>query len=147
MNALTISYLFSNLQFYQAQYLSILQNAEQYFTPVEDAYIHVWPAARQPLYLGDLLQLWLSDKWIVNTKKTPLINTILRDKNKPVTEFDRYVFKLEGNLFTGRHAAQAWSIHASQCETLNVGSLFQFYCIFKSLNRPKPQAKSLQQPV
>lgn len=147
MNALTISHLFSNLQSYQAQYLSILQNAEQYFTPVEDAYIHVWPAARQPLYLGDLLQLWLSDKWIVNTEKSPLINTILRDKNKPVTEFDRYVFKLEGNLFTGRHAAQAWSIHASQCETLNVGSLFQFYCIFKSLNRPKPQAKPLQQPV
>jgi hypothetical protein len=147
MNALTISYLFSNLQFYQAQYLSILQNAEQYFTPVEDAYIHVWPAARQPLYLGDLLQLWLGDKWIVNTKKTPLINTVLRDKNKPVTEFDSYVYKLEGNLFTGRYAAQAWSIQASQCETLNVGSLFQFYCIFKSLNRPKPQAKPLQQPV
>lgn len=147
MNALTISHLFSNLQSYQDQYLSILQNAEQYFTPVEDAYIHVWPAARQPLYLGDLLQLWLSDKWIVNTKKAPLINTVLRDKAKPAPEFDRYVFCLQGNLLTGQNAAQAWSIQGSQREAFNLEGLFQFYCIFKSLNRPKPQIKPLPQLI
>ena len=59
MNALTISDIFSNLEYYKEQYLAILAHPEQYFTPVAHAYVQVWPLAKEQLYLGDLLQLWL----------------------------------------------------------------------------------------
>lgn len=139
MNTLTISHLFSNLQNYKDQYLSILNHPEQYFIPVTDAYVDIWPVGKEQLYLGDLLQLWLGEKWIVNAEKAPLINTILRDKTKAEPAFNRYVFCLQGNLLTSKNTAQAWSVDASQSEALNIESLFQYYCVFKSLTRPQGQ--------
>ena len=56
MNTLTIAHLFLNLQSYKDQYLTILENPEQYFVPVADAYINIWPVGKEQLYLGDLLQ-------------------------------------------------------------------------------------------
>ena len=147
MNTLTISHLFSNLQSYQDQYLTILNHPEQYYTPVEDAYVHIWPAAKQPLYLGDLLQLWLAEKWIVNTEKEPLINTVLRDKTQANPQFNQYVYAIEGNLLTGKNAAHARSAQSAGQSALNVGALFQFYCVWKSLNRPQIQHKTYQQVV
>jgi hypothetical protein len=67
MNTLTISDIFANLADYQDQYLSIISNPEQYYTPVESAYIDVWPVGYTGLYLGDLLQLWFSERWLVNS--------------------------------------------------------------------------------
>ena len=67
MNTLTISDIFANLADYQDQYLSIISNPEQYYTPVESAYIDVWPVGCTDLYLGDLLQLWFSERWLVNS--------------------------------------------------------------------------------
>ena len=67
MNTLNISDIFSQFSYYQEHYLSILSTPEQYYTAVEGAYIHVWPLAPQDLYLGDLLQLWFSEKWLINT--------------------------------------------------------------------------------
>lgn len=143
MNTLTIAHLFLNLQSYKDQYLTILENPEQYFVPIADAYINIWPVGKEQLYLGDLLQLWLGEKWIVNTKKAPLINTILRDQTKAVPEFDRYVFSLQGNLLTSQNSAQAWSIDASESEALSIESLFHYYCVFKSLSRPQTSASFL----
>ena len=67
MNTLTISQIFENFSFYQENYLSILQDSEQYFIQVEQAYLDVWPFTEKKLYLGDLLQLWFSEKWLINT--------------------------------------------------------------------------------
>ena len=50
MNTLTISDIFANLATYQDQYLSIISNPEQYYTPVESAYIDVWPVGCVDLY-------------------------------------------------------------------------------------------------
>jgi len=147
MNTLTISQLQSNFQVYQDQYLSIVNDPEQYYTPVENAYVHVWPVAKQPLYLGDLLQLWLGDKWIVNTEKAPLINSILRSKTDEQHQFDRYVFAIEGNLLTGHNEAQAWVSDAASVEALSVNSLFQFYCVLKSLKRPQDKCKPFDKVV
>ena len=66
MNTLTISDIFANLADYQDQYLFIISNPEQYYTPVELAYIDVWPVGYTDLYVGDLLQLWFSERWLVN---------------------------------------------------------------------------------
>ena len=66
MHTLTIAEIFSNFSFYQNHYISIIQDPERYQTAVEDACIQVWPVGTQPLYLGDLLQLWCSDKWLIN---------------------------------------------------------------------------------
>ena len=147
MNALTVPHIFSNLEYYKEHYLSILEQPEQYFTSVAHAYVQVWPLAKEQLYLGDLLQLWLGDKWVVNLEKQPLINTVLREKAKQVPEFDRYVYALQGSLLTGKNAAQAWSSHAGQSAELSVGSLFQYYCVFKSLARPQAQKSALNKAV
>lgn len=147
MNTLTISHLLSNLQSYQDQYLTILNDPEQYFTPLENAYVHIWPEAKQSLYLGDLLQLWLGDKWIINAQKAPLINTILRDKTKADPRFDQYVYAIQGSLLTGKNTAQAWSIHDAQSAELSIHALFQFYCVWKSLNRPQILRNTFQQVV
>ncbi|OTG91951.1 hypothetical protein [Acinetobacter sp. ANC 3813] len=147
MNTLTISHLFSNLQAYQDQYLSIVNDPAQYYTPVENAYVKIWPAAKQPLYLGDLLQLWLAEKWIINAEKEPLINTILREKTQANPQLNQYVYAIEGNLLTGKNSAQAWSADLADKATLNVSALFQFYCVWKSLNRPQIQHKNYQQVV
>ena len=65
MNTLTIPQIFSQLSFYQDHYLDIIQDSAQYFTPVAGAEIRLWPLATKQLYLGDLLQLWFAEKWLV----------------------------------------------------------------------------------
>ena len=49
MNTLTISQIFENLSFYQDNYLSILQNPEQYYVEVEHASIDVWPFSEKKI--------------------------------------------------------------------------------------------------
>lgn len=60
MKTLTVASIFSNFDFYQRNYLNILNQPESYYTPVEDAWIDAFPFKKQDLYLGDLLQLWFS---------------------------------------------------------------------------------------
>ena len=67
MQTLTIAEIFSDFSFYQDHYLSIIAQPEQYFTPVQGVFIQVWPVGTQPLYLGDLLQLWFSEKWLIQS--------------------------------------------------------------------------------
>jgi hypothetical protein len=136
MNTLTISQLFSNLSFYKENYLSIIKNAEQYYTPVDGAYVQVWPLAKQQLFLGDLLQLWFSDKWSVDEEKRVLINTILRDKSLDQAEQDLFVYEVNGSSLTGLDESKAWSVRANKAVDISVGTIFQFYCVFKSLSRP-----------
>ncbi len=47
MTTLTISQIFEKFSFYQENYLSILQNPEQYHIEVEQAYLDVWPFLRK----------------------------------------------------------------------------------------------------
>lgn len=43
MKTLTVASIFSNLDFYQRNYLNILNQPESYYTPVEDAWIDAFP--------------------------------------------------------------------------------------------------------
>ena len=69
MNTLTIPQIFSQLSFYQDHYLEIIQDSAQYFTLVAGAEIRLWPLATKQLYLGDLLQLWFAEKWLVEKER------------------------------------------------------------------------------
>ncbi|MCG9241134.1 hypothetical protein ACLDXR_10580 [Acinetobacter baumannii] len=43
MKTLTVASIFSNFDFYQRNYLNILNQPESYYTPVEDAWIDAFP--------------------------------------------------------------------------------------------------------
>ena len=143
MNTLTIRQIFSNLHYYQDQYLTIVNDADLYFTLVEDANIQVWPLGNHQVYLGDLLQLWFGDKWILNEKAKPLINSILREKSDISSEFNHYIFSIEGSTLTGKNQVKAWSIEKKEIITLNVDNLFQFYCVFKVCKRPAIKSQEI----
>ena len=69
MNTLSIPQIFSQLAYYQENYLQIIADPAQYYIPVKDAHITLWPLAQKSLYLGDLLQLWFAEKWLVETER------------------------------------------------------------------------------
>lgn len=147
MNTLTITQIFQNFTAYQAQYLDIITQAELYFTEVEGAAIHLWPLKSQPLYLGDLLQLWLADKWIEHLGYKPLINTILKAQSQINANQDHYVYAIEANLLTGRNHSLSWSKPLGENQALDLTSALQYYCIFKSLKRPKLPTTSFHSVV
>lgn len=136
MNTLTISQIFSNFSFYKESYLSIIKNADQYYVPVEGAEVQIWPLTSHQLFLGDLLQLWFANKWTVDNKKKLLINTILRDKTLASVEQDLFVYEIKGSSITGQDSSKAWSLSENKAVDISVGSIFQFYFVFKSLSRP-----------
>ncbi|WOE31635.1 MULTISPECIES: hypothetical protein [unclassified Acinetobacter] len=134
---LKIATVLKNLSLYQVQYLDILQDSKLYFSQVEGAYLHIWPFQPIPLYLGDLLQLWLSDKWIEHLGHKPLINTILRSHTQIDSSQDHYVYAIEANLLTGKNHVVSWSKLLGQNQYLDLTNALQYYCVFKALKRPK----------
>ena len=136
MNTLNISQIFSNLSFYKENYLSILNDAERYYTEVENAQIQIWPLGTHQLYLGDLLQLWFGDKWLIEKNENVLINSILSKKSKSQSDQDLYVYAINGSTVSGLDQSKAWSIEENGSVDLSVKRIFQFYCVFKSLSRP-----------
>lgn len=145
MNTLTIPQIFANFSFYKENYLSIIKNADQYYVPVEGAEVQVWPLASHQLFLGDLLQLWFADKWTVDANKSELINTILRDKTLNQSEQDLFVYELNGSSVTGQDTSKAWSLRENKSVDISVGTIFQFYCVFKGLSRPIQYLKQTAQ--
>ena len=136
MNTLTIPQIIANFAFYKENYLSIIKNADQYYVPVEGAEVQVWPLASHQLFLGDLLQLWFAGKWTVDNKRNLLINTILTDKTLDQKEQDLFIYEIKGSLVSGEDTSTSWSRSENKAVDISVGSIFQFYCIFKGLSRP-----------
>lgn len=140
MQTLNISQIFSHLSFYQENYLQILQCPSQYYVEVKDAYIDVWPFSRHQLYLGDLLQLWLSDKWLLSTQAETLLDVI---ENKPQSSTHRYVFQINGRAFSTAHTSKAWLKEQNKEINLCVDSALKYYFIYKALSRPKQNSQNL----
>ena len=136
MNTLTISQIFSNFSFYQENYLSILADQTRYQIPVEDAYVNVWPLGHRQLCLGDLPQLWLSQKWRIDVpchlryehkddgRKTPLHR-----------EQDLYLYQLAGSALSGSNRAKVWSVSEQKVLTVELDSALKYYCFQKASNR------------
>lgn len=137
MNTLSISDIFSNLSFYQENYLSILQNPEQYYTKIEQAYFEVWPFAEKQLYLGDLLQLWFSEKWLINAQCKLLTDTTSKNNQATIQrEHDLYLFQLVGSTFSGANHAKVWSVSEQKVIHVALDRVFKYYCFFESIDRP-----------
>ena len=126
MNTLTIPQIFSQLSFYQDHYLEIIQDSAQYFTPVAGAEIRLWPLATKQLYLGDLLQLWFAEKWLVEKER-------------------QYIYELAGNLLTGSNQSKVWQASAKETQVLSVANVSKHYFEYRALTQPKlvkaPQGK------
>ncbi|WP_445115481.1 hypothetical protein [Acinetobacter sp. WZC-1] len=141
MNTLSISDIFANLNFYKQHYLSIISDPLQYSTKVRDAWIEIWPLEAQPLYLGDLLQLWFSQKWRIDSPR----NTFRQlwgaqdsqVQNQALAHQQAvYLYQLKGNLLSGRNQARLWSVLEQKQLSFSVDSVFQYFCIFRALSRP-----------
>ena len=137
MHTLTIAEIFSNLSFYQDNYLSIIQDSVQYRTVVEDAYIQVWPVGTEQLYLGDLLQLRFSDKWLINSPCQLLLESYSNGRKKPLQrDHDLYLYQLNGSALSGRNNSKVWSVSEQKKLSVSLDSVFKYLCIFKGTHRP-----------
>ena len=135
MNTLSIPQIFQNIAFYQEHYLSILANPAQYKTPVESAYIDVWPFTRIELCLGDLLQLWFSEKWLIQPAEKNLIELELNVQVSPVhLNHDVFLYQLTGNGFTGKNKSKAWSCSEQQNLDLNLDYLLRHLFEYKAIS-------------
>ncbi|MFW2046297.1 hypothetical protein [Acinetobacter variabilis] len=143
MNTLTIPQIFSQLPFYQDHYLDIIQDSAQYFTPVAGAEIRLWPLAIKQLYLGDLLQLWFAEKWLVEQERQFSFEIFL---NTPKAQKkDLYIYALAGNLLTGSNQSKVWQASAKETQVLSVANVSKHYFEYRALTQPKlvkvPQGK------
>lgn len=143
MNTLTIPQIFSQLPFYQDHYLDIIQDSAQYFTPVAGAEIRLWPLATKQLYLGDLLQLWFAEKWLVEKERQFSFEIFL---NMPEAQKkDLYLYALAGNLLTGSNQSKVWQASAKETQVLSVANVSKHYFEYRALTQPKlvkaPQGK------
>lgn len=140
MHTLTVPQIFSNLSFYKENYLSILACPTQYYTEVEDAFIDVWPFAKKKLFLGDLLQLWLSDKWLIEAPEQSLLD-LLQDQQK--SPEDVYLYHLKGHCFKGDLSSKVWSEDQQQKIDVTVDSTWKHYFAYHAISRPSFNKKTL----
>lgn len=138
MYTLTIAQIFSNLSFYQDHYLQILQSSDQYYTPVEGAFIHVWPFKKQALYLGDLLQLWFAEKW----KVQPLLDFKIEEYLAAVDvqssqNSHTYIYAIRGNALNGSNTSYVWSLKENRAYKVNLDLTLKSYCEFVACQRPR----------
>ena len=136
MQTLSISKIFSQWAFYQAEYLNILNTPTQYATPVQDACLDLWPFNRAELCLGELLQLWLGDKWVIQPAAQIFDAEPVLKRHLPKQQ-DLYLYDIHGNILTGKYEAWAWSVSQNQAVKVEVESAVQYYSIYKSLSAPQ----------
>lgn len=139
MKTLTVASIFSNFNFYQCNYLNILSRPESYYTPVEGAWIDAYPFKKQTLYLGDLLQLWLSSKWNVHSSLKVLKSSKVLNPSKSL-----YIFQLEGELLLGRNKVLAWSIEHQEVIELQLKNIWAPYVVAQTCDRPNNSDDSIK---
>ena len=148
MNTLSISDIFSNFEFYQNNYLSIISNPEQYYQPVESAYINVWPFGHVDLYLGDLLQLWFSEKWLIDS---PILRLFEHPDDGRKIPFQRdqdlYLYQLSGSALSGSNRSRVWSKSEQKSYRVSLESVFRYFCEYKGTTRPHISKSELLQAL
>ena len=142
MNMLSIPEIFSQFSYYQENYLSLIQQPELYYTAVEGAFVSVRPFATVQLYLGDLLQLWFSEKWLVESARESWIATYFSAQTEAQERV--YIYALEGKLWSKPLQAQAWSKSQHASCTVQLERTLKYYCYYKALTAPQPKLKSVQ---
>lgn len=140
MNTLSIPEIFANFSFYQTHYLSILADPEQYHLPVASAYINVWPIGHINLCLGDLLQLWFSEKWLINQTCLALAEHPDDGRKTPLQrDNDLYLYQLSGSALSGSNRCQVWSVSAQKSHRVYLDGALKYYTIYKSIGTVQAQ--------
>ncbi|MCG9491655.1 hypothetical protein MCL36_03750 [Acinetobacter pittii] len=139
MKTLTIASIFSNFDFYQHNYLNILNQSESYYTPVEGVWINAYPFKKQDLYLGDLLQLWFSSKWNVHNSLKVLKSSHQLNSSKSL-----YIFQVEGELLFGKNKVLAWSVEHQEIIELQLKNIWAPYVIAQTCERPNNENYSIK---
>ncbi|WP_180075283.1 hypothetical protein [Acinetobacter sp. YH12254] len=137
MNTLSIPQIFSQLTYYQENYLQIIADPAQYYIPVTDAHIKLWPLAQQPLYLGDLLQLWFAEKWLVETERQFSFEVFLNADYLKEQSKELYIYAISGNLLTGTNQSKAWQASTAQIQDVELANVSKHYFEFQGLSRPQ----------
>ncbi|WP_180040068.1 hypothetical protein [Acinetobacter sp. YH12100] len=137
MNTLSIPQIFSQLTYYQENYLQIIADPAQYYIPVTDAHIKLWPLAQQSLYLGDLLQLWFAEKWLVETERQFSFKVFLNADYLKEQSKELYIYAISGNLLTGTNQSKAWQASTAQIQDVELANVSKHYFEFQGLSRPQ----------
>ena len=140
MHNLTIASIFSNFDFYQQNYLNILNQPELYYTLVDEAWIDVQPFKQQTLYLGDLLQLWLSTKWKIEKSQQLLSSSDVLEHRSAL-----FIFQLQGELFLGKNTALAWSVEKQKVVQIQLKSIWASYVVAQTRQHPQSKPNVLSQ--
>ena len=137
MNTLSIPQIFSQLTYYQENYLQIIADPAQYYIPVTDDHIKLWPLAQQSLYLGDLLQLWFAEKWLVETERQVSFEVFLNADYLKEQSRELYIYAISGNLLTGTNQSKAWQASTAQIQDVELANVSKHYFEFQGLSRPQ----------
>ena len=136
MQTLSISDIFSQFAFYQAEYLNILNQPARYATPVQQAGLDLWPFNRAELCLGELLQLWLSNKWSLQPTAQLFDADPVLKRHLP-QQHDLYLYDIHGNILTGQYEAWAWSLSQHKAVRVEIDSAIAYYSCYKALSAPQ----------
>ncbi len=140
MSKLYISDIFSNLEYYKQQYLSIISDSNLYFTEVENAHFKLDFFKDRKIFLGDLLQLWFSEKWLFQ-RHFNFKNFQFPWAKQSNSEQDLYLFEVKGNIFTGNNICKAWCASEKKVIDTTLDAVFPYFCYLKALTRPCTQLK------
>lgn len=137
MTTLTIPQIFSNLEFYKENYLNILNSPDTYFTEVDGAFVDLFPFKQQHLFLGDLLQLWFSEKWSDDVTSSHRIEEYLAAQDiKDYASKHVYIYSIKGNAVTGLNTSQVWDQNSQLVQQVEVRSPLKYYV--ELVNCPRP---------
>nr|WP_228128831.1 hypothetical protein [Acinetobacter junii] len=138
MTTLRIESIFSNFSFYKQNYLNIINDPSQYYQVVESANIHFASFSDERLYLGDLLQLWLSDKWTEHQLKTLTKSHYLLPTQDGVNgQNSLFLFAFKKHSLFKQAYAYAWNTLENKVQEIALNESFPFYCHYLTLSRPK----------
>lgn len=133
MNTLSITDILKNFAFYEARYAQIIHSAE-YFTEVSLSSSN----QVQPVYLGDLLILWLSGKWRISQTILSSWNQFLGDIHA-VQKDELYLLSIEQPNLWSSTTVKAWSVSRQTIVDIQLehAVLYALYAKLIRFSRPK----------
>ena len=138
MHTLTIAQIFKNFDFYQTQYQTILDDPQQYYIPVQDATLEIWPFSKKNLYLGDLLQLWLHKTWLIN-QAIDAKHAIASQHDwfaRTSLQQEVYAFAISGNAILGKTYLKCWSVEQQKIISLEIEQSLKYLWTYQLLQKP-----------
>lgn len=88
------------------------------------------------MYLGDLLQLWFSEKWLIQSTCQLLSDHPDNGTKKPLQrDHDLYLYQLAGSALSGA-TVHVWSVSEQKPLRVQLDSVFRYLCEYKATSQP-----------